>query len=162
MANEITRSTWKQFLKRFSSKNRYRSFRVKTNGEVLNLLANDSLFLGFGLRKKGRFINGVSLYAGIADSGKIAEPVLTIDDPKSISLEKDVRGQESHLLIQSKDGSQTRFEIAGGKDVSQPDNLIKRVAYKLYEKRGNQHGNDIADWLDAEQRVKEVEEFLSS
>ena len=162
MASEITRRTWKQFLKRFSAKNRYRSLRVKTTGEQLNPLTQDSPFMGFGLRKKGRFISGVSLYTGITESEKIAEPVLTIDDPKSISLEKDIPGQESHLLIQSKDGTKIRFELEGTRDISQPENLIKRVAYKLYQQHGNQHGNDLADWLDAEQQVKEVEKLLSS
>ena len=161
MANEITRSTWKQFLKRFNAKNRYRSLRVKTTGEQLNPLASDSPFMGFGLRKRGRFINGISLYAGMAESEKIAEPVLTIGDPKSISLEKDIPGQESYLLIQSKDGTKIRIEIEGTRDISQPKNLIKRVAYKLFQQRGNQHGNDIADWLDAEQQVRKVEKQLS-
>ena len=31
---------------------------------------------------------------------------------------------------------------------------IQRKAYELFEKRGYTHGNDLADWLEAEKLVK--------
>ncbi len=33
--------------------------------------------------------------------------------------------------------------------------LVQKKAYELYEKRGNKHGNDLEDLLDAERLVKE-------
>jgi Protein of unknown function (DUF2934) len=30
---------------------------------------------------------------------------------------------------------------------------IARRAYELYEQRGRQHGNDVADWLQAEEEI---------
>jgi|GEM_PF-2622363 len=32
--------------------------------------------------------------------------------------------------------------------------LIQKRAYELYEKRGATHGNDWADWFEAERQVK--------
>jgi hypothetical protein len=34
-------------------------------------------------------------------------------------------------------------------------NEIARIAYRLYEKRGYAHGNDISDWLEAEKIVQQ-------
>ncbi|MFH1228555.1 MAG: DUF2934 domain-containing protein [Planctomycetota bacterium] len=31
---------------------------------------------------------------------------------------------------------------------------IKRRAYELYQKKGQTHGNDMADWLEAERDIK--------
>lgn len=33
------------------------------------------------------------------------------------------------------------------------EDQIRQVAYELYQKRGGQNGNDLADWLKAEELV---------
>jgi len=37
------------------------------------------------------------------------------------------------------------------------DELIRQRAYELYEKRGKQEGNEVDDWLQAEQEVLAAE-----
>ena len=36
------------------------------------------------------------------------------------------------------------------------DNDIARRSYKLYEERGNEHGHDVDDWLQAERELREA------
>lgn len=43
-------------------------------------------------------------------------------------------------------------QTAGSKDIAEQ---IRRRAYELYLKRGQAHGNDWADWLQAEREVKQ-------
>ena len=43
------------------------------------------------------------------------------------------------------------------KTSAKPQDLQKRIeekAYELYERRGYSHGNDLADWLEAERMIK--------
>jgi hypothetical protein len=35
-------------------------------------------------------------------------------------------------------------------------NEIARRAYKLYERRGGEHGRDLDDWLDAENELRDA------
>jgi len=51
----------------------------------------------------------------------------------------------------------TRCKKASTKKVCDPEELhhmIAEEAYRLYEARGCTHGNDWADWFEAEKRIK--------
>jgi oligoendopeptidase F len=43
-------------------------------------------------------------------------------------------------------------------DVSRPDEEIRRRAYEIYLERGEQHGRDLEDWLQAEREFESKEE----
>ena len=38
----------------------------------------------------------------------------------------------------------------------QSTEMIQKVAYGLYEKRGSSPGNEWADWFEAERRIKKI------
>lgn len=39
-------------------------------------------------------------------------------------------------------------------DQEEINEKIRNKAYELFEKRGYSHGNDLADWLEAERLIK--------
>ena len=60
---------------------------------------------------------------------------------------------------QSRNGTSTNpyvlSDSANGNDIdSELHRRIAERAFLLYEERGFRHGNDLDDWLDAEQQVK--------
>ena len=38
--------------------------------------------------------------------------------------------------------------------------LVQQVAYSIYERRGYTDGNDMGDWFEAEQKVRQAEKQL--
>ena len=55
-------------------------------------------------------------------------------------------GYDSFMLRSSRKTPQQKMQ-----DMNE---LIAKKAYELYEKRGNAHGSDFQDWLEAERLVK--------
>ena len=49
-------------------------------------------------------------------------------------------------------GEHSLTKYTGGRDRPSRDE-IARIAYHLFEMRGGQHGNDVDDWLAAEQQL---------
>jgi hypothetical protein len=39
---------------------------------------------------------------------------------------------------------------------------VSKLAFKLYERRGWHHGQDLGDWLDAERQVLAQEPFVTT
>ena len=84
------------------------------------------------------------------------EPILSIKQPEKIYIEKGTDGREQQITVKSKDGTEAKVEL-GNQYPECVQDLIRQVAYSIYEKRGGYHGNDADDWLKAEQKVKEAE-----
>jgi hypothetical protein len=163
MMKEISRTNWSKFCKTFNSANQYRQINIgiygKRNGE--NHLLENSPFLGINLHKKGRIIDGIQLFAGIWDPEKVTEPVLMINEPSQIMVEKDKNGMDHLLKIRASDGAEARLVIFGERNPELSRELIERVAYSIYERRGYAPGNDMGDWLEAENILRKTEEQLA-
>jgi hypothetical protein len=162
MSNEIKRNTWVRFCKKFSSVNQYRHNELcitdKNRGSSSLALKP---FMGVAIAKKGRLIDGIQFYAGHGNVDKVIEPVLTIRQPASITLEKDKNGRDNRLCIKSKDGIEARLNLHGDKETEQARSLIAQIAYSMYERRGYSSGDDKDDWFVAEQKVKDAELHLT-
>ncbi len=52
-----------------------------------------------------------------------------------------------------KDGNPTREAFNGGMGDRPLHERIAEQAYAFYEKRGQRHGNDLDDWLEAERTI---------
>jgi Protein of unknown function (DUF2934) len=160
MVKEISRSSWSKFCKNFSATNQYRLANVsiidRSKGE--SRLFNELALLGIGLEKKGKTIDGVQLFAGRWDPEKMLEPVMSIKQPTKIVVDQDDRGFDRMLRVQAKDGTEARIELYGEKN---PEKLVEKVAYSIFEKRGYAYGDDMHDWLEAEKIVREAEEQLT-
>lgn len=162
MKSEIKRNNWSRFLKKFNSDNQFRrtELNVRYPGDKADSIRMGP-FLGLVLTKKGRFIDGVQFLNGGWNAEKVAEPAVTIKEPSHIWLERNKEGQDRQLRIRAKDGSEVQLELMGEPQFDQQRHLIEKVAYSMFERRGCCHGNDMGDWYEAEQRIKQIEMELT-
>jgi hypothetical protein len=159
MLKEIKRSSWSTFCKKFSVDNRYRQINVLIRGDDngKEALALNAPFMGLALEKKGRFIDGVLLYSGWPDAEHVTRPLISFKEPDRIMLEKDDDGHDRRLTVFTKESVEATIELTG---VNDPNLVVEKVAYSIYEQRGHSHGFDSGDWFEAERRVKEAEATL--
>lgn len=164
MATEIKRKTWSQFCRKFNVTNQYRlaDVQVKSKGQRSMDLDRGAPFLGIALARKGRVIAGIDLFTGKYDPDKLNEPVVSIREPEKIILEKDGSGTDNHLLLEAKDGTRVSVSLSGAKDPERHRSLVEKLAYTIYERRGQQIGHEFDDWVEAEKRVKEKELQLTT
>ena len=57
-------------------------------------------------------------------------------------------------------GTTVRIELFGDKTEETERSLVQQVAYSIYERRGYTDGNDMGDWFEAEQKVRQAEKQL--
>ncbi len=157
MIKEIRRGQWAQFFRKFNADNQYRQVHItyKESNTNKEISLENRPFIGLGLEKKGRFIEGIQFFAGRGDAIDIAEPILAIKDPERIIVEKDNLGHDFRMTIKTKDSYEI-VAILGPHDYKQVKNLIEEVAYSIYVKRGGLHGADTDDWQQAEKKVYET------
>ena len=159
MVSEIKRNNWSRFLKKFSSSNQYRpaTIRVAADGSDRTPATERAALLGVALEKKGRLIDGIQLFTGLGCAESIDEPVVSIKQPSKVLLNKDDDGRDVQLTVISGDGTAATIELNGERDEDLYNQLVGRVAYSLYEHRGNGHGNDSEDWQEAQRRIRAAE-----
>ncbi len=80
-----------------------------------------------------------------ADGGKITQKPKAAPRRK-VSSGKTINPKKDHVTAPTRAESQHRyFEVLGSR--------IADRAYKLYVQRGQEHGHDIEDWLEAERQI---------
>jgi len=160
MSTEIRRNIWAKFFRQFNAANQYRQAEISVVGrnkkERKTIALGDRPFLGMTLAKKGRLIDGVQMCTANENPDQLTEPIVTVKDPARIMLEKDDEGRDKALTVVSKDGTTAKIEL-GNYDEQLPANLVRKVAYQMYMRRGINEGNAQDDWYTAEKKVKETE-----
>lgn len=159
MATEIKRNSWSRFCRKFSVSNQSRcaTVRIKHRDDNEVEVDRNSPFMGVAITKKGRLIDGVEFFTGHQDPNKLTEPFVAIKEPVRMVLEKDREGMDNCLSVEGKDGTVARVVLSGGKAAEQYHSVIEKLAYSMYERRGFTPGSDVADWLEAERKIKEIE-----
>jgi hypothetical protein len=161
MSSEIKRTEWGRFCKKFNATNQFRHITLHITGkngeQTTGALAP---FMGITLRKKGRQIDGFQIFTGWADPEQVTRPVMTIEEPSRILIEKDSDDRDHRLVIHGNGGTTVRIELFGDKTEEMERSLVEQVAYSIYERRGYTDGNDMGDWFEAEQKVRQAEKQL--
>ncbi len=160
MSTEIRRNIWAKFFRQFNAANQYRRAEIsvvdRNKKERKTIALGDRPFLGMALAKKGRLIDGVQMCTANENPDQLTEPIVTVKDPARIMLEKDDEGHDTALTVVSRDGTTAIIKL-GNYDEQLSADLVRKVAYQMYVRRGNDDGNAQDDWLTAEKRVKETE-----
>ena len=159
MANEIRRNNWSRFLRKINADHRFRAATVtvrKRRSRPVEL-DREAPFLGLAITKSGRLIDGVNIYTGRWDPDQITEPAAAVKQPSRILQEKATDGSLRRLSVESKDGSMVTIDLTGRPCPVEPDGLVEKLAYAMYERRGASHGCDVDDWLEAERCLRELE-----
>ena len=162
MDKEVKRNSWSRFCKKFNSANQYRrtQLTVRRKSQDTRSLTM-SPFMGIALRKKGKVIDAVEFFVGRSNPDRIAEPMLTLADPQKMWIEETTDGRHNRLMVTAADGTEVRLELSGEPDSHQARVLVEKVAYDLYQHRGQRGGNDLTDWLEAERKVRQAESALT-
>ncbi len=160
MSQEIKRTNWSRFIKRFNTHNLYRPVRLtfSPDNSHSSELSDRSLFLGFSLTRAGRRIDGLEIYTGVSDPERLGRPAVSVQGLVQIDELTDDEGNRIGLTIASESGQAVRVTFDGEPLPQQV--LIEKLAYSLYERRGAHHGADLTDWYEAEQAVRQVTEPL--
>jgi hypothetical protein len=73
-----------------------------------------------------------------------------------------VKIKEEVMITLAKDVKKDRKRAAVKNDAALPDNnfytyiqMVEKVAYDLYEKRGRENGRDMEDWFEAQKLVED-------
>jgi hypothetical protein len=158
MRKEIQRNNWSRFCRKFSKEYRFRASRVNADASDLSTWSNEVPVLGLTLTKKGRRIDGFELYVGQTDPEQPFEPALTVSDAAELILEQDPESPVECLRIKSKDGSEAMVELGDPSRSGPYKELLERLAYSLYERRGHADGHDRADWHEAKRCLDDAAE----
>lgn len=163
MAGEIKRTRWRAFLRQLNSDNIYRTTNItqdsanakKPNGITRGVTIDQ--FMGITLRKKNGRIEALEIAQAAPDPEKVARPVVTIGHPARITVKKTKHGTITHVLIFDKQGNQTQVKFSGNKDEARASQLVEQLAYAIFERRGFEPGHHDDDWLEAEEKIRQVE-----
>jgi len=160
MKKEIKRNTWAKFFRKFSAENMLREANISFKDEARNQIdfSGEYPLMGLTLEKKGRLIDGIMLHAGMTIPEKLTHPILSIKDPKTVVLEKTKDGSDARLQVRTKNGGIATIELNGDSDGDRVGDFVRKVAYSMYERRGYTHGDHVGDWIEAEKKVREVEQ----
>lgn len=160
MAREITRKTWSSFCRKFNSTNRYRSALLAYTPAKGSSKTLETDLLGINLTKKGRVIDGLSVFAIRHEPESLDQPKLNITGLEKLFVESDADGRDRQLSVVGEDGSSLEINFIGEPLPDGHDLLVEKVAYSLSEHRGFGPGNEQDDWYRAEQVIDQILEEL--
>ncbi|NPB09567.1 MAG: DUF2934 domain-containing protein [Thermodesulfobacteria bacterium] len=147
----ILKKDWPSFLKRFNAEQQFRPVRVLVGGQEI---CRDLPFMGLVYEDKKK---DIELFVGGVDVERPTHLMHTLVSPRAIYVLKengDVRGIE----IQSAKDPNVTVEFIGPPEEAQrvKRELIEKIAYELYLRRGKEPGKALDDWLKAEKLVEKV------
>ncbi len=159
MKSEIKKNTWSRFCRKFSACNQYRSatVEVRNPGEAEGTTYQQAPLMGLGIVKKGRLIDGIELYLGDYDPDSISQPVVSVNRPVKVVVEKDKQGMDRGITVEGEDGTIVSISLSGEKNPDLQRVLVEKVAYLLGERRGFTPGAELDDWCEAERIIQEAE-----
>ncbi|HUV29522.1 MAG TPA: DUF2934 domain-containing protein [Acidobacteriota bacterium] len=159
MVTEIRRNNWARFCRKFNAGNQYRQATVnlgqKSKGEVE--INRDAPLMGIAIGRKGRLIDSIDVFTGRYDPENVTQPAVSVREPVKVMLETTPDGTDNRLSVESKDGTRASIILSGESSPQRYRNFVEKVAYTLSERRGFVPGNDVDDWCEAENRVREAQ-----
>ncbi|MBA2848224.1 DUF2934 domain-containing protein [Thermosulfuriphilus ammonigenes] len=147
----ILKKEWKNFLKEFNGANQFRPVRLLVDE---HLVAENLPFMGIAYEEKTKT---VEFYVGGMDADHIDHLIHSLRSPRAIyALKED--GRLLGLEVQSAKDPKAAVEFIGEPEEAQrtKHELIQKIAYSLYEKRGREAGREKEDWYQAEELVAKM------
>ena len=155
---EIKKSDWTKFIKKFNASNQYRSATISTkdNQGNFNILKENSLFTGILLEKQGRQFTSAELCCSKYDAKELFEAVTSIDNPLKLTLRKEESGLDESLALFNKDQNIVLIKFTSSNKAELYHQYVEKIAYAIGENRGFEPGGEIGDWLDAENKIENL------
>ena len=158
MYTKVRKNSWAKFCREFNQANQFRHVTVRIEDDPMYHVKTvaSSIFLGLLVAKQGRRITKISLCSGSSCLDRNVEPMASVNQPVSVSITKDETGVDDCLKIVAEDGMTVSLSLEGKQDPQLCHTLMKEIAHSIYERRGGSHGNDVEDWLEAENMITDV------
>lgn len=159
MITEIKRNRWRGFLRKLNAENKYRDTNITLNpidGTEKKDISIDQ-FIGITLRKYNGRIDAIEITQATPDPNRIAQPIASLGQPAHISVKKTKHGTVCHILITDKEGNSAKVKFSGARDEASTTQLVEKLAYAIFERRGAEPGHHNDDWLEAEEKIRQVE-----
>ncbi len=163
MSEEIKRNRWRPFLRQLNKANKYHpitiTYEAVQNNDSHGLTRQFTIdqFMGITLQKdKGR-INALEIAHATPDPEKIAQPIAIIDDPTRMLVKKTKHGTITQITIADKAGNRTNIKFSAVNENANSTQLVEKLAYAIFQRRGSEPGHHTDDWLEAEQKIRQIE-----
>ncbi|NPA48936.1 MAG: DUF2934 domain-containing protein [Thermodesulfobacteria bacterium] len=145
----ILKKDWQEFLKKFNAEQQFRPVCVLVGGHEV---CRDMPFLGLVYEPKK---NDVEVIVGGIDIEHTAHLIHTLSSPRAIYVLRE-NGEVRGIEVQSAKDDNLVVEFIGPPEEAQrvKRELIEKIAYQLYERRGKEPGKALDDWLEAERIVE--------
>lgn len=155
----IAKSNWGKFAMDFTAANLYRPAIVVVRYDDENRAEYGRAlpFIGITVTKKGKASDNLEMSAKQYDPDGLAEQLVSIKRPVKLILEKNDAGIDTRLLVENDEGAITVIEFAGERGDDYYRSVVQQVAYNLYRQRGESHGREVDDWLEAENKLRMAE-----
>ncbi|WP_456434037.1 DUF2934 domain-containing protein [Thermosulfuriphilus sp.] len=149
--DRILKKDWPEFLRGFNAENQFRPVRLLVDE---HLMAEGLPFMGIVHEEKNKT---VEFYVGGTDADHVEHLIHSLRSPRAIyALKED--GRILGLEVQSARDPKAAIEFIGGAEEAKrvKRELIEKIAYSIYEKRGREAGRDQEDWFRAEELVTKI------
>lgn len=147
---------WLQFCNEFSAANRYRKASIAmANGAGSQVWVERELpFLGLSAIKHKGTSDMLLLTATQYDPERLSEWQVSIPGPVQMDVERSYDRTVTQLSVTGKDGSVIDIIFSDRRENNPYRWLIEKTAETLHSLRGRPVGQELTDWLEAEQRVR--------
>lgn len=145
----ILKKDWPEFLKKFNGEQQFRPVCVLVGGHEV---CREMPFLGLAYEPKKK---SVEVFVGGVDAEHTSHLIHTLRSPRAIYILRE-NGNVKGIEVQSAKEDNLVVEFIGSPEEAKraKKELIEKIAYQLYEKRGKEPGKALDDWLEAERLVE--------
>ena len=147
----ILKKDWPEFLKKFNAEHQFRPVCVLVGGHEV---CRDMPFLGLVYEAKKK---DVEVIVGGVNVEHTEHLVHTLRSPRAIYVLRE-NGEVKGIEVQSAKEDNLVVEFIGPPEEAQrmKKELIEKIAYELYLRRGKEPGKALDDWLEAERIVEKA------
>ncbi len=147
----ILKKDWPTFLKNFNAEHQFRPVRISVGGQEI---CHDLPFMGLVYEAKKK---DVEVFVGGVDVERPSHLIHTLVSPRAIYVLRE-NGDVKGIEVQSAKDPNVTVEFIGPPEEAQrlKKELIEKIAYEFYLRRGKEPGKALEDWLEAERLVDKV------
>ncbi len=147
----ILKKDWPEFLKNFNAEHQFRPIIVKVGEDEI---CEGLPFMGLVYEEKKK---DVEVFAGGVDTEHPAHLIHTLISPRAIYVLRE-DGEIRGIEVQSAKAPKVVVEFLGPPEEAQrvKKELIEKIAYEFYLRRGQEPGKALDDWLKAEELIEKI------
>jgi len=159
MVKRIKKGDWESFLSSLSERNRFRPMTVDGGTRVEADSSMRLYFIGMKLQREDDDVH-LDVYGCSPSDPRVGFLCCSVPPPRSLSL--DETADEGVRVVTATYGTRGKMQLrfTGPQDSEIRRDVIAKIAYFLYERRGGMGGSELQDWGDAERLLSNWERLI--